>query len=345
MMSRYLLSVFLVLFFSTCTPQVKESYPKKKISTKKQVVTTYQSSIAKAIDWVDHLQLDLDYIQEKKLGSKKFLAEYLGFYWHSYKVARDSSVKAQIRAKIQPYYRYTKTAKYHNMALLSDKLFKKNSMSYLRVLWLLDNLDFDTNFYRKEVDKIQDRLDQQMPIRGNWQKAVFKEYYAYFKLKLPEALVQFKDDNGVIDQALPIEQYTKNTAYKFTHFIFAAFEYGNKQHQNRFTKKQMHYIQEILPKLTHYYRAVKPNIDLLGELVSCMVYLGFTDTEEFVLSYNYLIGHQNTNGSWGNYEKARQKIGDDINFRAYLHTTLVVTEAILAYNEGEFFGSSHMRSK
>jgi hypothetical protein len=67
--------------------------------------------------------------------------------------------------------------------------------------------------------------------------------------------------------------------------------------------------------------------------------MGYTDTDEFKKSYQYILDHQNLNGSWGKYEKHRKKIGNDIDFRGYLHTSLVVLESLLEYHEGNFAGS------
>ncbi len=303
-----------------------------------RILTDYEKAKRKAFIWTNNLNLDLDYVAKKNLGDKKHLAELLGMYWKIYQ-SSDAKTKTEVIQHIQPYYTYTKSPKYHNMLAVSDKLFKKNSMSYLRVMWLLKELDFDISDYQTEVKKVMNRMNTHLKSRGKWQLEVFKEYYHFFDFEMPDILKRTKFDNGLIDRKMSFDQYKKTDAYSFTHFVFAGFEYGNKTTQNRFDMGDLAYIKEMLPKFTKYYRDVKPNIDLLGEFFTCMVYFGFDKTDEFSTTYNYLLKHQNTNGSWGYYEKARKKIGDDIDFRAYLHTTLVVYEGLMAYNEGKFKGS------
>ena len=42
---------------------------------------------------------------------------------------------------------------------------------------------------------------------------------------------------------------------------------------------------------------------------------------------------QNQDGSFGAYENYRKKIGKDVAFRAYLHTTLVCFETFVEFEE------------
>jgi len=338
-MKRFVLILILLMGVFSCQPKHTEKTKTAPHFDKRTNLNNYLKAKQKAIKWINGLQLDLPAIQQKKLGEKKFLAEYLGFYWKCYKNETDTLKRNKIKKQLNPYYTYTLSQSYHNMQLVDDQLFKKNSMSYLRVMWLLKEMGFDTTLYKQEVLKIKPRLDAQLNIRGNWQKEVFKDYYTIFNLKMPQILLNTPLNNGIIAQQLPFDKYNKSKVYKFTHFIFAGFEYGNKTTASRFNKTELHYIEQILPQLAREYRTVKPNIDILGELTTCMVFMGFTNTPEFEKSYRYLFEHQNPDGSWGSYEKARKRIGNDINFRAYLHTTLVVFEAIEEYNRGTFPGS------
>ncbi len=338
-MKRYILFLILLLLAISCQPKHAEKTKTTSHFDKRTNLNNYLKTKQKAIKWINELQLDLPAIQSKKLGEKKFLAEYIGFYWKRYKNETDTLIKKEIRTQLTPYYQYTLSRAYHNMQNLDDKLFKKNSMSYLRVMWLFRELGFDITSYRQEVLKIKPLLDAQLGVRGNWQKEVFKDYYHIFNLKMPSSLINTHFNNGIITQELPLEKYNLHKVYNFTHFIFAGFEYGNKTEASRFNKTELHYIEQILPQLAKRYRTDKPNIDILGELVTCMIFLGYTDTPEFKKSYRYLLEHQNPDGSWGAYEKARKKIGNDIDFRAYLHTTLVVFEALEEYNTGAFLGS------
>ena len=45
------------------------------------------------------------------------------------------------------------------------------------------------------------------------------------------------------------------------------------------------------------------------------------------------MNRQNQDGSFGGYEKYRAKIGNDAEFRAYLHTTLVCFETFVEFED------------
>eukprot|EP01052_Picozoa_sp_SAG31_P009100 SAG31_NODE_471_length_15238_cov_14.684554_8_plen_213_part_00 len=104
---------------------------------------------------------------------------------------------------------------YHDLATVNGKVFKQNSMSYLRVrrhrkvedpklftikssnqhamgyqvAWLMDRIGLDTGPYLEEVTKVKGKLDEHMQNRGPWQRAMFAEYYDRFGLeKVPYVL-------------------------------------------------------------------------------------------------------------------------------------------------------------
>ena len=62
-----------------------------------------------------------------------------------------------------------------------------------------------------------------------------------------------------------------------------------------------------------------------------MTYLGMNDTLDYHRSLEYLLASQNDNGSFGDYEYAREyytEVGIDINIQLYLHTTEVSLRAL-----------------
>jgi hypothetical protein len=217
---------------------------------------------------------------------------------------------------------------FHNMATVNDKLFKKNSMSYMRIMWLLEQLDYDLTSYKMEFNKIKIRMDKHMTVRGEWQRAVFDGYYDFFKLTKPTVLKHAKSLKGPISYQKPIEFYNRSQAYIITHFVFAAYDYGNKITQTRFTKSDINYLEKILPQIIKKFEA-KRNDDIVGELLTCLVLINKSDTQLFKKSYNRLISRQNKDGSFGAYERARSKYGSDLEFRYYLHTTLVDIELFI----------------
>jgi hypothetical protein len=75
-----------------------------------------------------------------------------------------------------------------------------------------------------------------------------------------------------------------------------------------------------------YIKAGDP--DLVGELSSCLSYLQFSDMPIYREALLYLLGCQQADGKWGNYESYRAYYGDYVNQGFYLHTTLVALDAL-----------------
>ena len=333
-----LFSLILLLLLS-CTPSSaskKTSIDTKKtrnISTdnsKKKIgaSNTYEKLLAKSFRYANFLNFDLAYIRRKGLPDKKYFAEFLGIYLKFQKAGLDKKI---IHKRLLPFYEKTLKPNFHNMAKVNDKLFKKNSMSYMRIMWLLKELDFDISYYQKEFSKIKKRMDKHLAVRGEWQKVVFDKYYDFFKLEKPAILKNAKNLKGPIATQQKYNSYNRNKTYELTHFIFAAYDYGKKTSQSRFSMVDLVYLQKILPQLIKKFER-KNNDDLVSELLTCQVLLGNVSSTSFKNSYIRILSRQNNDGSFGSYEKYRKKVGKDVEFRAYLHTTLVATELFVEYN-------------
>ncbi len=334
--------LFFSLFFVSCisgqkknkttnksikSTQVKQHESIKK-NKKKVGINTYEKALERTKKYAFSLPFDLNYIRNKGLPDKKYLAEYLGLFLKLNKAYHTNQFKQETQIELKTIINLINQPDFHNMASVNDKLFKKNSMSYMRIMWLLDQLNYDISLYKAEFDKIKNRMDNHMKLRGEWQRAVFDKYYDYFSLEKPTELKYAKKLKGPIAYQKNIEYYNRNNAYILTHFIFAAYDYGNSFSQKRFDKKDLEYLKNILPQIISVYEA-KNNDDIVGELLTCQVMLGNTNSNAFKQSFNRLLYRQNQDGSFGAYERARKKIGDDIEFRAYLHTTLVDIELFI----------------
>ena len=310
---------------------VLKTLPKPNIAKQKVRNNSIKEAVKRTKKFANNLHFDIDYIRNRGLADKKFLAEYLGLFLKLKKYFHNSKTDEEIIRKLKPVYAKIEQKEFHNMANVDDKLFKKNSMSYMRIMWLLDQLGYDITDYKKEFFKIKKRMDDHMKLRGEWQRAVFDKYYDYFKLKKPTELLYAKKLKGPIDYRKPFEFYDRAQAYILTHFVFVAYDYGNAINQKRFDKDDLKYLSEILPQLINKFEA-KNNDDLVGELLTCQVLTGQTKTPAFKQSFNRLLNRQNRDGSFGFYEKFRKRIGDEVEFRAYLHTTLVAIEPFIEYD-------------
>ncbi len=336
--------LIIALLFLSCKADVKTVDNKStsiKVASKVKEVSknnknkvgnnTYEEALKRTLKYANELNFDIDYIRNKGLADKKYLAEYLGLFVKLKKAMKTKKEKAIIMKKLTPFYEKTLEPSFHNMNTVNDKLFKRNSMSYMRILWLLDQLGFDNAYYKKELAKVQIRMDNHLKVRGEWQKAVFGQYYDYFKIKKPIAIKYAHKLNGPITYQKPIDYFDRLKAYNITHFVFAAYDYGQKIKQTRFSKRDINYLSEILPQLITKFEA-KNNDDLVGELLTCLVLINKTKGLAFKNSYTRLINRQNMDGSFGNYERGRNKHGNDIEFKYYLHTTLVDIEMFIEHN-------------
>jgi len=285
----------------------------------------------KAWAWFD--QLDVDPIELLKHGvkGKKKLAEILDAYLSLYQHTTDAKERDRIQQRVAQLARHTQRSEYHDMLVNSGTEFLQNSMSYFRVLWLLEHFGQETTAYRQQLLAVKPRMDEHFKRRGPWQRAMFAEYYVRFGLEKPPELSSLPD--GVIPQRLPLAQYDRDKAYYLTHEVFVAFDYGLQRTQHSFTPEDLAYLRTILPVLATASRQQQDQ-DLLAELLLCMTYLGWHTEQEYCQDINYLLDSQNPNGTWGNYEALRNTAGQYLDQQVYLHTTLVAMKALLAAYEG-----------
>jgi hypothetical protein len=284
--------------------------------------------------WFD--QLDVDPVELLKHGVKgqKKLAEILQAYLNLYQHAPDATAHERILQRVVQLARHTQRSEYHHdMLVISDTEFLQNSMSYFRVLWLLEHLEQDTTAYRQRLLTIKPRMDEHLKQRGPWQRTMFAEYYTRFGLEKPPGLSLSIE--GVVIQRLPLTQYNKDKAYHLTHEVFVAFDYGLRRIQSHFTAEDLSYIRTVLPVLGH--AAIQQNAqDLLAEILQCMTYLGWQTEPVYCQGITYLLDSQNPNGTWGNYEALRTVDEPYFDQRLYLHTTMVAMQALSEAYEGHW---------
>jgi len=288
----------------------------------------YFQAKAKARAWLDALEVDPVELLSHGVKGKKKLAEILDCYLTLLKHTKDEADRATLRRRVEQLSRKAARPDYHDMARVTDRQFTENSMSYLRVAWLMKLHGINIEEYRKEILKIQPRLDAHLPRRGPWQQAMFLEYYERFALKKPSGLRPVPLRDGVIARRLSAERYNDNETYDFTHEVFVAFDYGNQWTQSRFSDADLKYIRDTLPKLIGRYIAAD-DADLVGELTSCMAYFGWQGHSAHREAVDFLLNSQNSNGSWGNYEAYRSHFGKYLDQHLYLHTTMVVLQPLL----------------
>jgi hypothetical protein len=308
----------------------------------------YLEAKRKARAWFDQLEVDPVELLKHKVKGKKKMAEILGVYKSFLQYTTDPAEVERIMNRVRGLAAQTRRPEYHNMSQCSDKEFLQNSMSYLRVLWLLEEFGLDTGLYWEKLFDVKPRLDAHFQKRGPWQRAMFAEYYDRFGLEKPAALLNVPMKRGVIARRLPAEDYDPpvttpdgrvrkraQDSYDLTHEVFVAFDYGLSRTQDRFTPEDLAYTRRVLPVLVRRYIKEK-NPDLAAEMISCMTYLGWHANPAYQEGVDFLLDVQNPNGTWGDYERYRPAYGKYLDQHVYLHTTMVAMRALVEVYEGNW---------
>lgn len=285
----------------------------------------YKAAIAKARGFLDDLDVDPIRLRAVRIKGKKKLAEVIDAYYRLHLVAPPEARPA-IVARVTELSRPTREDRYHDLLILGDQELKEDATSYLRVALLLDRMGVDIKRYRVEIQNAKWRLDAQMKDRGPHQRRAFHAYYEHFGLSEPFAL-EGALDKGLIAARADVGKISRMDVYTFTHEIYAAYDFGDRLDADPFTDPDRAYLRGALPRLLATWPA-RRDPDLAAELVACMRYVRFTDDALYPAALGDLLDIQNADGSWGTYEKARARLGDYVKQGFYLHTTMVVLEAL-----------------
>jgi len=295
----------------------------------------FHKSKASATAYLDSLDIDPVYLIEHGVKGIKKLAEILSVYVFMHRAATDDAEVAKLAARIDGLAAHTHREAYLNLDSVDDTVFKQNSMSFFRVMRLLFEYGYDLSHLLAHVELVKERMDTHMAIRGPWQRQMFAEYYDMFDLVKPPPLLSLAAQRGVVENRLPFEQYGRRQRYELTHECYVAFNYGHQRTQTKFEADDLEYLYEVIPQIVRDAMRIG-DIEIVAETRSCMNYLGMVgDNELYRRAERWLFAVQNENGSWGNYEKAREKWGDLLDAHLYLHTTAIAIRALIeSFEEG-----------
>ena len=287
----------------------------------------YREALVRTRSWLDTLEVNPTDLRAHGIKGKKKLAELLDVYLRLYDLATADDKKA-LQERIRSITAMTAMPGYHDMACIDDKQFKEDSTSYLRAAFLMDRFGLDTKLYRQEILKVLPRLNTHMQYRGSDQRMAFHLYYKHFGLAEPFPL-QAAYQTGVISARHDPAWFKQNKMeiYNLTHEIFVPYEFGEKLDADFFAEPDKAYLRPLLADLTTYGIGLD-DADITAELTSCLRYLHCTDLPVYPASLQYLLKSQRPDGKWGNYEQHRGYYGDYVNQAFYLHTTLVVVDAL-----------------
>jgi hypothetical protein len=106
------------------------------------------------------------------------------------------------------------------------------------------------------------------------------------------------------------------------------YKFGENLDADFFTSDDKIYLRGILENIIPWF-IQKKEVDLLAEFILCAAYLKATDLPAYRDGLSFLLESQNVNGSWGQYEQHRKTMGNYVEQGMYLHTTMVVADALI----------------
>ncbi|MDO9541493.1 MAG: hypothetical protein Q7J98_04115 [Kiritimatiellia bacterium] len=288
----------------------------------------YELAMARARQWLDRLAVDPFELRAHGIKGKKKLAEILDVYVRFYSVAQPED-KQNIMTRVKALCTVTGQTNYHDMLTIGNLEFKQDATSYLRVAYLMERFKLDTAFYREQIKKAHPRLNAHMRARGVDQRMAFHWYYEHFGLAEPFPL-ESAFQTGLIASRKPADWLKENSreAYNLTHEVFVPYKFGENLDADFFTPEDKAYLRDLFMSIIPWC-IQRGDADLTAEFILCAAYLNAMDLPVYRDSLIFLLESQNKNGAWGQYEQHRPAMGNYVDQGLYLHTTMVVLDALI----------------
>ncbi len=300
----------------------------------------------RATGFLKSLAPDIDPVRlraERKMKGKKFYVEYLKAWWDLYQIG-GADKRAAIREFLTPVVERSNNADYHNLDASSAQEFKEDIISYLSACVLHEQFGFDTADYRQRIDAIVGRtlsprhlssrgIDNTMAIVHRLRQLGHDPKIDLCDLwRRPGCVTRQHPDLTRLDLT-KVEGWIR--VYDLTHEVFYLTEFGRTPMQC-VGPTDLGYIRDSHASLLVRLMELK-NIDLVSELLMDLNYLRMTDLPEYAVARQFVLDHQNDDGSWGDREvvarNVEQSFGSNPAYLPavgqYLHTTHVSLNALL----------------
>jgi hypothetical protein len=286
----------------------------------------YRASLGPARRWLDELDVDPLALRAQGIQGKKRLTELLDIYVWLHGIAPEAE-KAGLVRRIAEVAAVTYESRYHDLLELDDEQFKQDSTAYLYAAYLMERVGLDTALYRREIRRIQPRLDAHLGSRGASQLMAFHWYYEHFGLAEPFPLAEGFRKGHIAARTRPDHFRNPMEIYNLTHEIFAPYRLGDALDGDFFSQQDRAYLRPTLIALSE--RTLEGgDVDLLSELLLCLRYLHFADLPVYREGIERVLSSQHPDGKWSDWEGYRDTYGDIVDVLLCLHTTSVAIRAL-----------------
>ena len=282
--------------------------------------------------------------QAHQMKGKKFYVEYLNGWWTLYQVS-DAAEQKAIRDFLAPIVERTRTSAYHNLETVSDREFRQDIISYLSACVLHQQFGFDTSAYREHIRRILPRtlsaehlrargIDNTMAIVYRLRQLGHDARIGFCALwRRPGCVSREHPDLTALDLS---HWQNWRRVYDLTHEIFYLTEFGATPMQC-VSGDDLAYIRRAHAALIPIFIG-HMNIDAVAELVMDLNFLRMTDLPEYAVGRQFILRHQNEDGSWGDPKHIARLVEEHFaswnpaylpKVGQHLHTTQVALNALL----------------
>lgn len=280
---------------------------------------------ARALAWLDQLDVDPQALWKIGISGRKKLAEALDAYGALLPVSTGAQATA-VKAGISKLAAYTKSDWFHDLPSMGQKDFQADSLSYLRIATLLKEFGHDVSDYTTRIAPSRARLDADATGRGWWQRVAQARYYEILGLEgVSWGVMDAMDRWALKRREAPRPGSDPRQIYNFCHEIFIAYDYGNQMESLMLDPEDRVYAANAL--MAYLDWCLRVNFpDLAAECVSSLAYVGAAGDPFTIKGVEYLLNAQNPDGSWGDYKKIESRTPNPkVHF--YLHSVIVALRA------------------